>query len=137
MAKLNEPLLDWRDYSTRLTRTDKRYSTEAFFKIKAKYFKLWSEKNNPFHPNIWVWGAGRKTRQRAKLLENEGINIDGFIDIVKRKTTQKPTLHFTEIPDPGKIFIVQMVTKLGAREQIKDFLLKINYVEGEDFILMG
>lgn len=136
-AKLNEPLLEWHDYSTRLTRTDERYSTEAFLKTKAKYFKSWSERNNSFHPNIWVWGAGRKTRQRAKLLESEGVIIDGFIDIVKNKTTKKKTIHFAEIPKPGKIFIVSMVTKLGAREQIKEFLLKGKYVEGEDFILMG
>jgi len=137
MAQLKEPLLEWHDYSTRLTRTDERYSTEAFFRVKAKYFKSWSEKNNPFHPTIWVWGAGRKTRKRAKLLENEGLKIDGYIDINKFKTTTKTTLHFTEIPDSGKIFVVPMVTKLGAREQIKEFLLKANYIEGVDFILMA
>lgn len=137
MAKLNEQLLEWHDYSTRLTRTDDRYSTDAFFKIKAKYFKKWSEINNPFHPNIWVWGAGRKTRQRAKLLENEGLIIDGFIDVVKAKTTQKTTLHYTEIPKPGEIFIVPMVTNYGASEQIKEFLLKANYTQGDDFIMMG
>jgi len=137
MAKLEEQLLEWHDYSTRLTRTDKRYSTEAFFKTKAKYFKSWSEKNNGFHPNIWVWGAGRKTRQRAKLLEKEEIVIDGFIDIVKGKTTQKTTIHYSEIPKQGNIFIVSMVTKLGVREQIREFLLTRNYVEGVDFILMS
>lgn len=137
MAQLPEPLLEWHDYSSRLTRTDKRYSIEAFFRVKAKYFYNWSVINNPFHPIIWVWGAGRKTRQRAKLLENEGLIIKGYIDINKLKTTTKTTLHFTEIPDAGEIFIVQMVTKLGARELIKEFLLKANYVEGEDFILMG
>jgi glycosyltransferase involved in cell wall biosynthesis len=137
MTKLDEPLLEWHDYSTRLTRTDERYSTEAFFKTKAIYFKSWSEQNNPFHPNIWVWGAGRKTRQRAKLLENEGIKIDGFIDVVKDKTTQKKIIHFEKIPKPGKIFVVSMVTNYGARKQIKEFLLNKNYVEGENFILMG
>lgn len=137
MAKLDEPLLEWHDFSTRLTRTDERYTTEAFFKIKAKYFKNWSEINNSFHPKIWVWGAGRKTRQRAKLLIQEGIKIDGFIDIADSKTTLKNRIHFKEIPKPGKIFIVSMVTNYGAREKIRKFLLQANYVEGENFILMG
>ncbi|NQU50960.1 MAG: glycosyltransferase family 2 protein, partial [Bacteroidetes bacterium] len=137
MAKLDEPLLEWHDYSTRLTRTDERYSTKAFFKTKAKYFKRWSERNNPFYPNIWVWGAGRKTRQRAKSLEQEGIIINGFIDVVKSKTTQKTTIHFEEIPMVGEIFIVSLVTNYGAREQIKAFLLKANYTEGENSILMA
>jgi len=137
MAKLPEPLLEWHDYSTRLTRTDERYSTEAFFRVKAKYFWNWSEKNNPFHPEIWVWGAGRKTRQRAKLLEKQGLKINGYFDIVKGKTTEKKSLHFTEVPEPGKIFIVPMVNKRGVSKQIKDYLLKIDYQEGRDFLMMG
>jgi glycosyltransferase involved in cell wall biosynthesis len=137
MAKLPEPLLEWHDSSSRLTRTDKRYSTEAFFRTKAKYFKRWAEKQNPFHPEIWVWGAGRKTRQRAGLLEYEGIKIESYIDIQKDKTTQKTTVYYKDIPEPGTIFIVSLVTNYGAREQIKEFLLSKNYVEGVDFILMG
>ena len=137
MAKLPEALLEWHDTSTRLTRTDDRYSTEAFFRTKAFYFKKWSEKQNRFHPDIWVWGAGRKTRQRAKLLENEGLKIQGYFDIVKGKTTEKPTLHFTEVPDPENIFIVPMVTKKGARELIHSYLLDAGYKEGTNFIMMG
>ena len=85
MAKLPESLLEWHDSETRLTRTDVRYSTDAFFKIKAFYFAKWSEQNNAFHPNVHIWGAGRKTRQRAKLLKTEGLKIEGFIDVVESK----------------------------------------------------
>jgi len=134
MAKLPEPLLEWHDYSCRLTRTDKRYSTEAFFKIKARYFKNWSEKNNPLHPNIWVWGAGRKTRQRAKLLEKEGLIIKDYIDIVKSKYN---SIYYKNIPKPDKIFIVSMVTNSGSGQKIREFLLSKNYTEGVNFILMG
>ncbi len=137
MAKLPELLLEWHDYSTRITRTDNRYSTEAFFRVKATYFKKWSEQNNPFHPEIWVWGAGRKTRQRARLLEMEGLKIKGFIDIIKGKTTKKTVLHFSEIPAPGKMFIVPMVLKTGVREMIRKFLLERNYEEGKDFIFLA
>ncbi len=134
MAKLPEILLEWHDYSTRLTRTDKRYSTEAFFKIKAKFFRKWSEQNNRFHPKIWVWGAGRKTRQRAVFLEQEGMQIEGRIDIVESKTD---SIYYKNLPPPGKMFIVSMVTNPGAREKISKFLLEKHFVEGEDFILMG
>jgi glycosyltransferase involved in cell wall biosynthesis len=137
MAKLPEQLLEWHDYSTRLTRTDERYTTEAFFRVKAEYFKKWSEQNNPFHPEIWIWGAGRKTRQRARLLEMEGLKIKGFIDIIKGKTTKKTVLHFSEIPAPGKMFIVPMVLKTGVREMIRKFLLERNYSEGKDFIFLA
>ena len=137
MVKLNESLLEWHDFSTRLTRTDKRYSTEAFYKVKAEYFRKWSEKNNPFHPEIWVWGAGRKTRQRANLLEKEGLKISGFIDVVKTKTSKKSVLYYEEIPEPGKMFIVSGVTNSGAGKKIREFLEQKKYKEGKDFILMG
>lgn len=134
MAKLPEPLLEWHDYSSRLTRTDERYSTEAFFNVKAKYFSRWSEINNPFHPNIWVWGAGRKTRQRILFLEQEDLQIAGLIDIKKSKTD---VLYYKDISKPGKMFIVSMVRNTGAGEQIRAFLSERNYMEGKDFILMG
>lgn len=134
MAKLPESLLEWHDYSTRLTRSDQRYSTEAFFKTKAAYFSMWSEKNNPFHPVIWVWGAGRKTRQRSVFLEKQGLKIEGRIDIKKSKAD---ALFYEEIPEPGKLFIVSMVNNSGAGEKIREFLISRSYAEGDDFILMG
>ena len=134
MAKLSEKLLEWHDYSTRLTRTNERYSTEAFFQTKAFYFKQWSEQHNPFHPNIWIWGAGRKTRQRSTFLQEHGLNIEGYIDI---KKTKPDTLFYKELPQPGQLFIVSMVTNAGAGEKIREFLIQRNYAEGKDFILMG
>ncbi|WP_319230790.1 glycosyltransferase family 2 protein [Draconibacterium orientale] len=134
MAKLPKKLLEWHDYSTRLTRTDERYSTEAFFQTKAFYFKQWSEQNNPFHPNIWIWGAGRKTRQRSAFLQEQGLNIEGYIDI---KKTKPDTLFYQELPEPGQLFIVSMVTNTGAGKKIREFLIQRNYAEGKDFILMG
>ncbi len=134
MAKLPEALLEWHDYSTRLTRTDRRYSTKAFFKTKALYFKKWSEQNNRFHPKIWLWGAGRKTRQRAVFLEQEGLEIEGRIDIVKSK---QDAIYYKNLPAPGRFFIVSMVTNTGAGEKIRTFLRQREYVEGDDFLLMG
>lgn len=134
MAKLPEKLLEWHDYSNRLTRTDERYSTEAFFQTKAFYFKQWSEKHNPFHPNIWIWGAGRKTRHRSTFLEEQGLKIEGFIDI---KKTKPDALFYKDLPQPGQMFVVSMVTNTGAGQKIREFLQQRNYCKGKDFILMG
>ncbi|WP_297097104.1 glycosyltransferase family 2 protein [uncultured Draconibacterium sp.] len=134
MAKLPEKLLEWHDYSTRLTRTDERYSTEAFFQTKAFYFKQWSEQHNPFHPNVWIWGAGRKTRQRSAFLQEHELNIEGFIDI---KETKPDALFYKDLPQPGQLFVVSMVTNTGAGEKIREFLKQRSYCEGKDFILMG
>ncbi len=134
MAKLPQALLEWHDYSTRLTRNDGRYSSDSFLKVKAVYFKNWSEKYNPFHPNIHVWGAGRKTRQRVTHLKRQGLQVQGFIDIIKSKSG---SLYYQDIPKAGKIFIVSMVANTGAGPKIREFLLKRNYKEKRDFIMMG
>lgn len=134
MAKISEKLLQWHDHETRLTRTDERYSTEAFFQTKAFYFRFWSEQHNPFHPKIWIWGAGRKTRQRTVFLEQQGLQIEGRIDIVESKPD---ALFYKDLPQPGRFFIVSMVTNTGAGEKIREFLHQKSYCEGKDFILMG
>ncbi len=137
MAKLPEPLLEWHDYSDRLTHTDQRYTSEAFFRVKAEYFQKWSTRNNATHPDVWVWGAGRKTRQRSLFLEKQGIKVIGYIDIVKDKTTVKRMLHYAEIPPPGELFIIAMVGNYDAREQIREHLLNNNYKQGRDFMFLA
>lgn len=134
LAKIPERLHNWHDYPTRLTRTDSRYSNLAFFKIKAHYFRKWSERHNPFHPHIYVWGGGRKSRQYAQLLQNEGLIISKVIDINPNK---KNTLFYLNLPTPGSFFVASLVTNQGAGEQIKAFLLARNYTEGKDFLLFG
>lgn len=38
------------------------------------------------HPTIWVWGAGRVTRQRVAMLQEMGIWVEGFIDVKERQS---------------------------------------------------
>lgn len=48
MEKVNTPILQWRDTPGRLTRTDSKYTNEAFFRIKARYLAQWLKANNPY-----------------------------------------------------------------------------------------
>ncbi len=131
MEKVTQPVLKWRDSSTRLTRTDPRYSQDAFFRIKAKYLTCWLQKKNPHHPNIFIWGAGRLSRRRSDYLLSEGINVLSYIDLKK----SKKTIHFSELPDPGSCFVVSYVANRGAREEIRSFLNERGFKEGIDYIL--
>ncbi|MEQ8904120.1 glycosyltransferase [Ekhidna sp.] len=131
MEKVNKPVLKWRDSETRLTRTDERYSQEAFFKIKAKYLAKWLKMHNPFHPEIYIWGAGRLSRRRSDLLLKEGIKVVEYIDV----KAGNQVLHYENLPEKKNTFIVSYVSNRGAREEIRSFLIQKGYIEGVNFIL--
>ena len=134
-AKIGSPLLRWQDHPHRLTRRNERYRPEAFYRIKALYLNRWLRTHNPFYPEVVVWGAGRKSRQRAALLEAEGSRIKAYIDIKAHKTSTRPCIHFQDIALPGSYFIVSYVANRGQREKVRAFLLSKGYVEGKHFLL--
>jgi glycosyltransferase involved in cell wall biosynthesis len=135
-AQLPEVLHEWHDSETRLTRTDERYSTEAFYKTKAHYFARWFQQTQP-GKELWVWGAGRKARQRVRFLEAEGLQIAGYYDLKAHKTTERPSLAFHDIPQPGAQFVLSMVGRYGAREKISSFLKSKQYQAGVDYLMMA
>jgi len=131
MIKVEETVLKWFDSKTRLTRTDSRYSREAFFRIKAKYLSIWLKQNNPFYPRVLVWGAGRVSRRRSDFLTRYGVDITGYIDVKEGPNT----LHYKSIPKPQDCFIVTYVANRGARNEIRRFLQSRDFIEGINFIL--
>ncbi len=135
MAKVDEELLTWNDPPERLSRTDSRYSIDAFYQIKAEYLSMWLKENNPHHPDVIVWGAGRVTRKRAAILEQFGIRITHYIDL-KPRTLEcgTPVIHHDNIPDPGSCFILPMVGNRGAREKMRTFMERRGYASGTNYI---
>jgi len=139
MAKVPEELLIWNDPPGRLSRTDDRYSWDAFYRCKAEYLARWLARHNPRHPDVVVWGAGRLTRKRAELLTECGVRITHYIDIDPRKVGQRiadrPVWGEDDIPPPGACFVVSYVASRGARDDIRARLLSRGYTEGKDYLL--
>lgn len=135
-AQLPEVLHEWHDSETRLTRTDERYSTEAFYKTKAHYFAQWFMQKQA-EKELWIWGAGRKSRQRVRFLEDEGLHVAGYYDLKSHKTSEKPSLAYHAVPEPGTQFILSMVGRYGAREKISSFLENKQYRAGGDYLMMA
>lgn len=135
IQKVPEVLFSWYDSDQRLTRTDSRYRTEAFYRIKTDYLSRWLLEND--HPYIWVWGAGRLSRQRASMLMEKGIWIEGYIDVKERKLVDACCIHFEAFNWDAPAFILSYVGNWGAREKIRAFLTGIGKTEGRDFILMA
>lgn len=135
IAKLPEHLLIWNDSYQRLSRIDDRYSVEAFYKIKAIYLERWLREHNPLYPQVAIWGAGRVSRRRADFLENQGIEVTAFIDVVRNKIQFRNCMHYSELPPPHQIFIISYVSNRGVREKIRNFLKSKEYIESQHFIL--
>ncbi len=118
-GKVDEELLVWNNLPEGLSRT----ATDVFLRIKAEYLALWLKKNNPHHPEVVVWGAGRGARKRAAMLEEFGVNIAYYID------------NGTPDIDPSTCFVLPMVDDLGVHAEIVAVLSARGFAEGESCIM--
>ena len=138
MEKVPETLLHWRDEPGRLSRTHKRYSFKAFYRTKAEYLSRWLKDNNPHHPQVIIWGAGRTTRKRADMLTEYGVEISHYVDIDPNKIGHvihgRPVLSPEEVPEAGTAFIVGYVGSHGANAIIRDHLEQKGYRLGVDYL---
>jgi len=138
MAKVPRLLLRWNDLPDRLSRSDPRYSPEAFFHIKAKFVARELSRVARGRP-VWVWGAGRPTRKRASHLTEHGVSIVGYVDVDAKKIGGSidgcPVVGPGAHPDPSEAFVLGYVSSRGARDLIRQALVQRGYVEGESFLM--
>ncbi|WP_456459378.1 glycosyltransferase [Reichenbachiella sp.] len=136
VEKLPLPLLDWHDSSSRLTRTDPRYQSDAFFRIKTEY--LTKHLKNINQTKVWIWGAGNLGLKRSQLLLNHGIEILGYIDIKKGKQLNGfSCVHFEDIQIETQPFIISYITNRNKRDEVRSFLASKGYQEGKNYIIAG
>lgn len=139
MAKLPEVLLDWRESPDRTTRLDPRYSRAAFNQIRADYLA----RDPRLHSgrDIAVWGAGRVTRQRVRLIEERGVTVSAYVDIDPRKignSIEGAVVQGVDWLDrTDKPLVLVYVTNHGARDQIMKTLDQMEYRIGEDYLCVG
>ncbi|MEM6829072.1 MAG: glycosyltransferase family 2 protein [Bacteroidota bacterium] len=131
MGKVSQVVLEWSDLPNRLTRTHSSYTNEAFYLIKAAYLAKWLKKRHSRIPNVFVWGAGKESKKRSRLLHRFGIDISGYIDIKK----SADTVFYQDIGAPNDLFILSYVANWGAREEIRTFLNKRDFVEGTHYLI--
>jgi cellulose synthase/poly-beta-1,6-N-acetylglucosamine synthase-like glycosyltransferase len=142
MAKVPETLLTWNDPPERLSRTDNRYSVDAFFATKAPYLRRWLDSCvDPTRP-IWIWGAGRATRKRLRALADAGIRWSGWIDIDPAKIGQQvdglpvhaPEALATAEPRP---FVLTALMARGARQKIEAALAAAGFKPERDYLCIA
>ena len=138
MAKVARELVQWNDPPSRLSRTDERYSIDAFYRCKTPFLAAWVQSRRPDSP-LYIWGAGKVARQRAGLLSAHGIQPVGYVDIdpnkIGRSVKGVPVIGIDQIPPPGRCFVLSYVGSRGAGEIIRRNLRERGHREGWDFYL--
>ncbi len=137
MGKPEGILLHWRDHELRLTRTDKRYRLEQFQAAKAHFLchqRLAGEKP------VVIWGAGPSGRLMHDLIQAEGSEVLGFLDVHPRRIGQrKRGLPVWPIDRVGRLqgaFVLVAVGAAGAREKIRGFMDGRGQIEGEQYLFV-
>ena len=134
-AKVPETLYWWREHPDRLTRTDPRYSTDAFLRCKAHHLA----RGPLVGRRAVVWGAGRTGRRLARALLAEGAMIVGFVDIdpakFGRRLAAGPVIAPDALPEllAADVVVLAAVASRGARELIRERLAGMGLVEGQGF----
>lgn len=139
MAKVPEVLLRWHDTPDRLSRTDSRYAPDAFYRLKALWLAEWLKRELDPPRRVWVWGAGRPTRQRVAHLVAQGIAVTGYVDVDRKKTGRRvgglPVVGPEALPPREESFLLGYVGTRGARDQIRAALARAGRTEGRDFLM--
>jgi glycosyltransferase involved in cell wall biosynthesis len=139
LAKLPETLLAWRESPGRASRVQPRYAREAFDALRAEY--LARDRRLRGDRPLAYWGAGRRTRSRARRLIDKGFAPTVWIDIDPRKIGNRvqgaQVVPPDWLADNTDAFVLVYVCNHGARELIGRDLRAMGYRRGRDFLMVG
>ncbi|GAA3589127.1 glycosyltransferase family 2 protein [Flavivirga amylovorans] len=125
---------DWRDYSSRTSRTHEHYAENHFIDIKLYYFLELDY--NP-EKSLIVWGAGNKGKTVAKTLIKKGIPFEWICDNPKKigrdiyGTILKPFKTLKAIKNPQSIITV---ANKDAQTDIKNYMNSLGMKNIYDYV---
>ena len=132
-AKVPEVLFDWIDSDNRLTRTDERYSPEAFDRCRRAHIL-----DGPLagKTQVDMWGAGQAGKPWLSWLLAKGFNVRHVVEVSPKKIGTKihdtPVISDTDLPPPDGTPLIIAVGAAGARELIESDLIQKGYTPGKD-----
>ncbi len=134
-AKIPEVVLDWYDSPGRLSRTHDNYARRAFDRVRMEHLLRVLPDLLKGRP-LWVCG-GKYARKKAAWLSQHGMPVTGIVDLVPRRLTHFASLTYAELPPPGLLFLLSMVSNRGGYRIVERVLTQRGYKHDEDFILSG
>jgi len=133
----NEVLHLWRDHLERSSRNHEHYHQNTFFNIKIHYFLKLSKKAN--RPLI-IWGAGKKGKKLAKILEIEGLDFTWVSNNPNKHGKEiynKLMQSFRIIVKENRPQILITVAQRNAKKEIIEFLNGQKMSEGLDYYFLS
>tara|TARA_Y100001934_G_scaffold8673_1_gene11772 strand:+ start:16116 stop:17033 length:918 start_codon:yes stop_codon:yes gene_type:complete len=132
-GKLDTPVLDWTDGSSRLTRTSDRYTFEAFDRSRREHLLAGPLQGQP---KVNLWGAGQTGKPWLRWLLTTTHAVDFVIDVAPGKIGKKiqdtAVISPDELPPSNGVPLLIAVGAEGARELIEPVLLERGYRIGGD-----
>jgi glycosyltransferase involved in cell wall biosynthesis len=129
----NSVLHNWRDYSSRTSRTHEHYADSSFIEIKTNYFlKLHYASSK----NLVIWGAGKKGKFLAELLLKKDIPFQWICDNPKKIGKEiygKQMLPFTALENIVNSQSIVTVASPSAQEEIKVYFQKRGQLPMNDY----
>jgi hypothetical protein len=134
VGKVNSVILNWRDHPNRLTRTDERYSPEAFDRCRRMHLQLGPLKG---HQTVALWGAGPTGKPWLRWLLKAGFHLPYVVEVSPRKIGKH--IHGVEVISPKALPpaedvshpLLVAVGAAGARIEIAEFLSSKGYQSGK------
>ncbi len=136
LAKVEEPVVRWREHPARLTRTDDRHSKKEFIKAKG-----WAMSESVLKDRAAIiCGTGKAAVKLCDVLQLLGVPVNGFVDIAPKKinkTHRDLPIHSFEdlLKVRGDTLIVGALGARGAGQKLRELLASNELIEGQDFVI--
>ncbi len=138
-AKLPECLLTWVDSPTRVSRVDRSYDAEAFYRAKSPYLARYLRRKLSNEKRVLILGAGREARKRVLHLAEQGVEIAAWVDVDPKKLGKvyldAPVISTKQLAVSSDTMVLSYLAGRGQREQAVRFLHSLGYRSGKDYIL--
>ena len=130
-----EQVLRWRDHLGRLSRTEPRYSLDAFLSCKVHHLR---RTLLPGRRGVLVWGAGPVGKSFGRALREE---LRGFVEVDPRKLGRTiygvPVISADEARRFDDALWLGAVAGEEARTQIREVVKAQGRVDGKDFVAVA
>lgn len=138
LGKVPAVLMQWRDTPQRLSRTNQRYSLDAFRRCKVHHLVSAFPESAK---GVLIWGAGRVGKAFGRELKRVGVPVVAYADVNPRKIGQNihdaPVLSADEALVLGDVFHLASVGQEGARQALRELLSNAGYHELKNFVAMA